>query len=203
MGNLFNKSQQNAQPLSERALLENKYNSSRYNLLLVVIFSLINVLICVFGGDTYFLFSASLPYYIAFMGAFLGGIMPDEYYFEMGIAKEELLGTPALVIFAIIAVVVIAFYFLFWLFSKKKVGWIIAALVFFVIDTVIMLVVFGISIDMIVDALFHVWVLVSLISGIVNYYKLKKLPEEIKTAPETDDFNDGFNYPETPADEFN
>ena len=36
----------------------------------------------------------------------------------------------------------------------------------------------GFSVDSIIDILFHAWVIFSLISGIVSYNKLKKLPVE-------------------------
>ena len=50
--------------VSPHVLLENKYLSSRNNLLLVIIFTLINIVMAALGNDSYFLFSASIPYYI-------------------------------------------------------------------------------------------------------------------------------------------
>ena len=43
---------------SERYTLENKYNTTRYNLLLVIGFTLINIVLLVTNSDRYFLFSA-------------------------------------------------------------------------------------------------------------------------------------------------
>ena len=195
MKGFFGKKQASA-PLSERALLEQKYSSSRYNLLLVVIFTLINVIIALTDGDTYFLFSASIPYYIALFVAIWCGKMPAYYYEGSGITEADFLPDSVLIVGAIIAIVILAIYLLFWIMSKKKVGWLIASIVFFALDAIFMFAIFGISADMIIDAVFHVWVVISLAIGISAHYKLKKLPEE--PAPEVDNatFNDGFDYPE-------
>lgn len=84
------------------------------------------------------------------------------------------------VIAVVLAALIILLYFLSWLFAKKnKIGWMIFALVFFALDTVAMLAYYGINADMIVDIVFHAWVLISLATGISNYYKLKKLPVEV------------------------
>ena len=197
MKGLFGKRQPSA-PLSERALLEQKYSSSRHNLLLVVIFTIINVVIALTGGDTYFLFSASVPYYIALLSAVLCGKMPAYYYEGSDFTEADFLPGSVLVVGAIIAALILALYLLFWVMSKKKVGWLIASIVFFVLDAIFMFAIFGISADMIIDSLFHVWVIISLAVGISAHYKLKKLPEE--PAPESElenaTFDDGFNYPE-------
>ena len=64
----------------------------------------------------------------------------------------------------------------------------IAALVFFLIDTVAMFLLYGIAIDMIMDIVFHVYVIGILISGIRLGIKMKKLPVEpiYPTAPASD-----------------
>lgn len=53
---------------SERYTLENKYNTTRYNLLLVIGFTLINIVLLVTNSDRYFLFSAYIPYTVATLG---------------------------------------------------------------------------------------------------------------------------------------
>lgn len=80
----------------------------------------------------------------------------------------------------VIAVISVVLYLLSWILSKKpRVGWMIFALVFFILDTLGMFAVTGFAVDSIVDVIFHIWVIVSLISGIAAYYKLKKLPEDV------------------------
>lgn len=198
---LFNKKQAPV-AMSERVMLENKYLSSRGNILLVVLFTLVNIIIAVTGGDTYFLFSASIPYYIAFFAALWCGKMPAEYYEGTGLTEVDFWPSSALIVAAVIAVIIIALYFLFWLFSKKKVGWLIAALVFFSLDTVFMFAIFGFSTNMLFDIVFHAWVIISFAIGINAHCRLKKLPNEpiteLVTEPssENTEFNDGFDYHE-------
>ena len=43
--------------------LESKYNKSIANLLLVVIFTVINIVLLVLNANSYFLFSAFIPYF--------------------------------------------------------------------------------------------------------------------------------------------
>lgn len=168
---------QNTQKLSQRQTLENKYHSSRHNILLVVVFTLVNLVLLVTNSNTYFLFSASIPYYLVDLGMYLCGKYPAEYY--VGMEGMELLDNSFLVVTLVIAAVILLLYLFSWIFSKKpRVGWMIFALVFFVLDTLGMLWWWGISADLIIDIVFHGWVIISLITGITSYYKLIKLPEE-------------------------
>lgn len=63
---LFGNQQNN---LSEKELLMQKVNTARYNMLLVALFTLINAIMYIAGADSYFLFSASLPYHLTIIGA--------------------------------------------------------------------------------------------------------------------------------------
>ena len=82
-----------------------------------------------------------------------------------------------------VAAVLTLLYLLAWLCSKKQwVGWLIFALVFFVLDTVGMLLSIVIATDMIIDILFHAWVIYYLILGIHAHFKLKKLPPDEEPA---------------------
>lgn len=183
MANLFANNTQ-AQQLSERETLTNKYMNARHNLLLVVAFTLINIVLLVTNSDTYFLFSAYIPYLIVDLGMLLCGKYPAEVY-TGELAGMEFLNDTFFVVTLVIAAVFLVLYLLSWIFSKKpRVGWMIFALVIFIIDTAGMLLIAGISTDMIIDIVFHVWVVVSLISGISAYFKLKKLPEEVEAPAE-------------------
>lgn len=179
--------------LSERARLTARYATSRWNLLAVVIFTVVNIVFTTLGSMTYFLFSATIPYFVASFGSTMCGLMPDSFYEEIEMTEAELLPTSAIALFLGIALVLLSVYFLCWLFSKKHVGWMIAALVCFAVDTVAMLFLYGISVDMLLDAVFHAWVIYYLISGIVAYYKLKALPEAAPIG------SDGAAFPEGDA----
>ena len=183
MSNLF----ANQNPgVSQRKLYESKYNSARMNLLLVLAFTAVNIILLLTGSYTYFLFSASIPYFLVDMGMLLCGKYPPEVYVGE-LAGMEFLPVAVLVILTIIAVLILAAYVLCWVFSKKKVGWLMAALVLFVIDTVGMFVIYGISFDSIIDILFHAWVIWYLVSGIRANNALRALPPVEQIAPEMAD----------------
>jgi len=170
------------QQLSQRQILENKYANSRYNILLIVVFTAINLLLLITNSNSYFLFSAFVPYLIADLGMLLCGKYPADYY-AGELAGMEFAGNEIFVFTLVSAIVIILLYLLSWIFSKKKSGWMIFALVFFILDTVAMFVINGISVDQILDVVFHAWVIISLINGITAYNKLKKLPEEPEEMP--------------------
>lgn len=168
---------QNKTHISKREALEGNYSRSVSNLLLVVVFSVINVILLVAQSNSYFLFSAFVPYFIVDFGMLLTGMYPQEYYQEIGdfIACDKSL----LYIAIVIAVVIISIYLLSWIFArKKKIGWLYVATVLFVIDTLAMFAITGFSMDSIFDIIFHIWVLYCLVNGIVTYHKIKKLPVE-------------------------
>ena len=60
---LFNKQTQPVALTDEQKLLK-RYNGARSNILLVVAFTLVNSILLIAGSDSYFLFSAAVPYYI-------------------------------------------------------------------------------------------------------------------------------------------
>ena len=88
------------------------------------------------------------------------------------------------------AVIALAVYFLCWLKSKDMhYKWIIASLVLFCIDVVFNILIFGFTVDSIIDYVFSAYVIYSIATGITSYTKLSKLPEpiaDIEAAPEDD-----------------
>lgn len=59
----------NQPSVSPRKALENRYNSVRYDILLIFIFTVINILLPLLtDSNTFFLFSAEVPYYIFAIG---------------------------------------------------------------------------------------------------------------------------------------
>lgn len=160
--------------------LEAKYKSSANNLLLVVIFTVINSVLLLTNANSYFLFSAYIPYFSVDLGMYLCGLYPQEYYY----GDEEFLGTEILAVFIAIAAVIVILYLLCWLFGKKKkIGWVIFAMVLFVADTAFLLYNSGFSSEYILDIVFHAWVLFSIGNCISIYFKMKKLPAETPVAP--------------------
>ena len=186
MAGFFNQNQ----GLSERAMLENKYRSARIDLLLVAIMTLVNIVFVITGSDTYFLFSASVPYLLSFVSAlYCGKLSPEIYeYLEIDVATAEFLPAPVFYVALAIALVITALYVVaFFLSNKGRVGWLVFALIFFIIDTLVMLFYYGISFDMIIDYVFHAMVIVILAIGIKAHRKLENLPpEELVAAPIVD-----------------
>ena len=172
MRNRFNK------PHNPRISYEQKYNSSRINLLVVTVFTFINLVLLVSNSDLYFLFSAFVPYIIGTYAMILCGKFPAEYYTD-GLEDVAIFDNTVFVILLAIAIIITILYLIAWIFSSKhRVGWLIFALVFFVIDTIGMFYFYGIALDSIIDILFHVWVIYYLCVGIYAHFKLKSLPDE-------------------------
>lgn len=183
---------------SLRSYYESKYATSRANLLLTAVFTVINLILLITNSNTYFLFSAFIPYYITSLGMLLCGRYPEEYYTD-GLEDIIFINDSFFAVTLTVAVVMVLFYLLAWLLSKKRrVGWLILSLVFFSLDTILMLLLNGIALDWIMDILFHGYVIYFLIMGINAHFKLKKLPLEEETATDETILEDGFDqsYPE-------
>lgn len=168
---------------AQRRMYENKYASSRVNLLLVFAFTVINIILLATGSFTYILFSASIPYFIAETGYLLCGKFPPEVY-EGELAGVAILEPSASIVFIIIALLVSCLYLVCWILSKKRPGWLVASIVIFALDTLAMFALYGLSFDNILDILFHAWVIWSLVSGIKANNALRALPPVEQIAPE-------------------
>ena len=170
---------------------ERAYNSSRMNLILITVFTLINILFLALNYNTYFLFSAFIPYFLVTAGMLMCGRFPEDYYVD-DLAGMTFLNDSVFVVLLVIAVALTFLYLIaFKMSSKNRVGWLIFALVFFSIDTLAMIFLGGISLETILDVIFHGWCIVSLILGIVNHSKLKALPAA----------EEGFNVDSLSVDE--
>lgn len=165
-----------------KEMMNQRYKMARNNLLLVILFTLINCGLALLGGGTYFLFSAFIPYMLVTVGMDLSGKFPEDYYLDVYGEKPEnlnLLGDGFLVVMVVLAVIGLVLYFLAWLLSKNhKVGWLIFALVFFSMDTVATFLIAGLDITMIIDYLFHAWVIFELARGIHVHFKWKNMEED-------------------------
>lgn len=132
-----------------------KTKTARIDLLLILILSVINIVLLFSRLDYFFLFSATIPYYLIIFGV-LGG------YFPIAFA---------------IAIVILASYLLCWIKSKHNSGWLIVAAVLFGVDTLALGMLYLLSEDMsgFLDFFLHAWLIYDLISAIVADRKLKKL----------------------------
>ena len=141
----------NRRNMDHLSLPVRRYRGARNSLLLMMIMTVVNTVLAAVGSYTYFVFSDYLSYYLALFG---------RVYFEE-------LGEPLyLIIGCVAAAIVLLPYLLCWIFSKKRRGWLIAALVLFIIDTLGMFYLYGFAPDMLINIFFHAWVIFYLISGI-------------------------------------
>ena len=159
-------------PTTPRQITQAKYNRSRANLLLVIVFTVVNLFTVTFG-NTYFLFSANLPMLFPAVAA---EIAADPLYMtEMGLMPED--GTAVIIIGLIMGLILTVPYLLCWIFSKKRPGWMVAALAFFSIDCLVLLGLYNLT-DVLFDLLIHGWVMFYLITGVSHGFKLKTMPED-------------------------
>ena len=141
-------------------MMQDKYRAARYNLLLMLILTVVNIVLLFTETNTMFLFSATLPYYAIGLGWYWGSI------FLLAIGAVALVG-----------------FFLSWFLSKDNHKWMIVALVLFVIDTAAMLWIYAVLLadfsSGILDIVMHALVFYYLILGVINGKKLNELPQEI------------------------
>ena len=176
----------------EKQMHQSRFNAARTNLILVVAFSIFNIIALATNSGYYFLFSLSIPYLLTDIGMFFTGMYPDEFY----------TGEYAGMLFAdkslfwgmlIVSILILGIYTLLFFLSKKNDKMLKVALVLFCVDTAVMLLNYGFS--AIVDLAFHVWVIVILAMGVKAAKKLKELADE----PIEGDFTD-ISEGETPKD---
>ncbi len=134
--------------------VKRKYESARSNLLLVILFTAINMILLLLNSGITFLFSASLPQIFVVLGSYIG----------------EMWYLPAVtVIGVILGVLSLGVYVLCYFLSKKRSGWMIVAFVWFVIDWLSMIFgfvfIFEVGFGAIIDVVFHVWITIYLVSG--------------------------------------
>ncbi len=144
---------------SERKELARKYESARFDLLIIIGLTVLNIVTLLMGSDTMALFSASLPYYAIVFGILL----------------------EALPFGAMLAGTVLLLYFVCWLFSKRHSAWMTVALVLFVIDTLCLLGLYILAEETFgaLDLMIHAFSLYCLAVGVVSAHRLKKMPEEV------------------------
>lgn len=146
--------------------LDTKYKQKRMTLLLIVIFSVVNLFALTFG-DTYFVFSSYFTMIIPIFGL--------EFYVATGDSMY-------LIVTFVLGIISVVPYLLAWIFSKKTPIWMIIGTALFGIDTIFLLLdipVFLAAGDftMIIDLAFHVFILIYLGIGIKQGFDLKREKE--------------------------
>ena len=192
MGNIFKRfGIDTDDPKMQKAALYSKYSAARINLLLLVAFSVLNILILVTtsGSGGYFMFCAAIPYQIVNYGMISCGMYSQEFYEKNSI--EPLFENSFIAVFITIGLLIVVLYLLCWLFSKKRSGdkWLSFALAMVSADTMVALLVGGSLGRLVVDLLFHALLIILLFNGIGAYKKLRALSKEEAIDSEEEEYN--------------
>ena len=166
---------------NQRAKYTMKFNNGRMNLIMAVVFSVVNIVFMLLNFNMFFLFAVEVSYFLIGLGMAWTGKIPEVEPIDVfGEEGYDFLPNGVLYVMIAIAAVILLYYVLCWFFSKKqRPGWLIAAAVGFIIDTGFSLTnLFDGDLSSLINVLFHIWVLYYLISGAVACYKLKELPPE-------------------------
>ncbi len=139
-----------------------RYASARYDLLIMIVLTVVNIVMMFTGSESMMLFSASIPYYLVGSG----------YWYN----DKEML-----IFGLVVAAVCLIIYLICWIMSKKKYQWLIVATILFILDSAYMAWIYIASGELesgIFDMVIHALVLYYLIAGIITGKKLKSLKEE-------------------------
>lgn len=168
----------NNQQLSPRQLAESNFKSARFDILAVALLTIINMVILLTGSDSYFLFSACVPFYLTMYAMLFTGRFPPEFY-TGEFAGMEFAGDGYFYVTLGFAIVFVALYVVcFAMLRKPNKVWFIIALVAFVIDTLAIFFFVGFEVSILLDLAIHALVIFYLIKGIKACADLERLPVE-------------------------
>ncbi len=166
--------QKNVNPVDKNSpeYLSRQVAGGRYSLLLILIFTTVNLVLLLLDTNRYFLFSASIPYFLTVLGMVID--------YNLG-------GTTCTYTALVISAVILVVYLVCWFQGKNHTGWLITALALFVVDTLGLLycvfILIGEPAAFIMDYLFHGWAVYELIQAVRCAGKLKMLPPRTPAQP--------------------
>ncbi len=175
--------------LSPREALERRYNATRRNILILIVFTLFNMLLILTRSGLYFLFSAHIPYVLVETGMLFCGMLPEDVYktlYEEPYHTIDFVDKGFFYLMLLAGAFMMVWYLISWMRTKKEIsmGWLIFTLIYIAVDTVVMAIVPGSYATGIFNYVFHGLLSLSLISGIIAAYKLKSMPPEEMEAEE-------------------
>lgn len=158
-----------------REYQEQLLSRSRGFFLTIIIFTIINLVLLVLDRGTYFLFSASIPYYLTGLSLMMdGGVIGQNATIALGVSG-----------------VLLAAYFLCWLLSARKSVWLTVGIAIFVLDTAALVYVclklLESPLDGLFDLLIHALLIWEMSKGITAAKNLKDMPETLegrRTSPD-------------------
>ena len=159
--------------------LSQQISSGRGTLLGIIILTALNEVMLLLDTGRYFLFSASIPYYLTWFGKILDNGTSDGS--GAIIAKYTIIAI-------LVSLVILGVYLLCWFLSKKRIGWLTAATILFAIDTVLFIIfaftVLAEPMRCLLDFLLHAVAVYQMIAGILSHKKLRKLQAAAPLTPE-------------------
>ena len=164
-------------PVTDRKILEKRYKRGVSVILVIVLFSAVNLALLFLNTDKYILFSSYISYYLGDYAMFYSGKYPAEYYTEL--PDMQFYGNGFFALFAALAVGSVLFYLLCWYKARKNKGtWLVFSFAFFSLDTVFMFLVTGFSVFNLLDNIKQLVLLVFLFMGSAAYKRLKDMKDE-------------------------
>lgn len=153
---------------SYRKHVQQQFHIGRQTLLGVMVMTVINLGLLLGNGDSYMIFSVSVPYYLTWLGKAIDN-MQNGTYTLTGLA---------------IAVAILLVYFLLWVLSRKRGGMLWVAVGGLVIDLLaliwVSILLTGSILNSAVDILFHLVAIYQIGKGATNWKKLKELPPDLE-----------------------
>lgn len=172
----------NPASVSYRANLQQHFNNGRRTLIGLVILTVINMGLLLTNGDLYLLFSASVPYYLAWLGKAMDNGFGTAVWTENGVFTATGL---------IMGMVILAVYFIFWALSRKNGAWLWAAVVLLCLDLLALVavttLVLGSLGSALVDILLHIVAIYQIGKGASTWKKLQSQPPEVSYTVVTGD----------------
>lgn len=163
-----------------------RYRFARKMILVFLGLSTVNMLNVIFGGTEYYIYAASIPYSFSFEASYLTGRLPNEYYIDW----PETLPLYDMSVFwidnAIAFGILLLYLGIFFITRKTRPSWYIVTCVFVVIDFVYRFIYFQVDSYLMLEVAFVAFFLLTLIVGIINGFKLKKLQAIYESVLATD-----------------
>lgn len=164
---------EDASVILERTHLETKKKSNFFSLILMLIFSVINIPSMLFA-NTYFFFSLASTQMITSYSFQMVETADGLKYLVDENNNPILRDTTAVLMLAAIAVAVIAVFLVLILLSKKTIITLYIAFGLFIVDTVLLLLLTPLA-DGILNLAFHAWILYSFVVVIRAQNKLRRI----------------------------
>lgn len=156
-------------------VLRSHYRVARMSLLVAIAFSVLNCIFTFFGGIFYSAFSFSFPMAMIDNARFWTGQMysPEEYMQQFNMTQADMLHPEFMLLDGGLALGAIGLVIVCFIFSKKRVGWLIAAAALLGVDILFEIYWYDFSFSYLNEYLLPGCLMAILVVGIVAHYRLK------------------------------